>query len=300
MARVHCISPVRLYRHSFLGGVILLLALVLLCADLAIIGMRAYAFNTLQRWSLEDGIAGLDGLAYSLLVAVLWLITMAFLLVDVVTALLLPSRDLQEGAVIAFGIISIMQVPIVALYLKWELSLTNGVWVQRACTAVAHSTDCTTWYSRVRLVSIVSSSIATGVHLLLVALCARYVHTRPAKLYEPHRAKKQHSKTASERSKKGGAGRLRGLEREFARLEDKLVRHKKPSRKAGAAQQLGEGLSSDGAGGAQPVAGRLSRSSSRASTTLPPYDPPHAAGAVHTDSDSEIEDKKLLTGRSGV
>ena len=45
MARVHCISPVRLYRHSFLGGVILL-ALVLLCVDFAIIGMRAYAFNS--------------------------------------------------------------------------------------------------------------------------------------------------------------------------------------------------------------------------------------------------------------
>lgn len=126
MARVHCISPVRLYRHSFLGGVILLLALVLLCVDFAIIGMRAYAFNSashsstrrrsrartdpvplpaaLQRWSLEDGIAGLDGLAYSVLVAVIWLVTMFFLLADLVTALLLPSRDLQEGAVIAFGV----------------------------------------------------------------------------------------------------------------------------------------------------------------------------------------------------
>ncbi|GAA5841676.1 hypothetical protein JCM9279_000727 [Rhodotorula babjevae] len=299
MERVHCISPVRLYRHSFLGGVILLLALILLCVDFAIIGMRAYAVNTLQRWSFEDGIAGLDGLAYSLLTAIIWLVTMFFLLADLVTALLLPSRDLQEGAVIAFGIISIMQVPIVALYLKWELSENNSVWVQRACAAVSHSTDCPAWYARVRLVSIVSSSIATGLHLLLVALCARYVHTRPAKLYEPRRAKK-HSKPSA-RSKKGepkqgGAGRLRGLEREFARLEDKLVRHKKPSRKSGAGKQHAEGLSSDGAG----VPARVSRSSSRASTMLPPYDPPHAAGAVHTDSESEIEDGKLLTGRAGV
>ncbi|GAA5906554.1 hypothetical protein JCM8208_000478 [Rhodotorula glutinis] len=307
MARVHCISPARLYRHSFLGGVILLLALLLLCVDFAIIGMRAYAFNTLQRWSLKNGIAGLDGLAYSLLVAVLWLVTMFFLLVDLVTALLLPSRDLQEGAVIAFGIISIMQVPIVALYLKWELSTNNMIWVQRASrspisAAVSHSTDCTAWYSRVRLVSIVSSSIAAGLHLLLVALCARYVHTRPAKLYDQHRAKK-HSKPSARSKKgepKGGVGRLRGLEREFARLEDKLVRPTKPSRRAGADQEHDEGLASAGMSGAQPAPGRLSRSSSRASTTLPPYDPPHPAGAVHTDSDSEVEDRKLLAGRAGV
>lgn len=46
MARVLCISPVRLYRHSFLGGTILLLATILLCVDFAIIGVRAYAFNS--------------------------------------------------------------------------------------------------------------------------------------------------------------------------------------------------------------------------------------------------------------
>lgn len=168
--------------------------------------------------------------------------------------------------------------------------------------AVSHSTDCTAWYSRVRLVSIVSSSIAAALHLLLVALCARYVHTRPAKLYDQHRAKK-HSKPSTRSKKgepKGGVGRLRGLEREFARLEDKLVRHKKPSRKAGVAQEHDEGFSSGGAGGAQPAPGRLSRSLSRASTSLPPYDPPQAAGAVHTDSDSEVEDRKLLAGRAGV
>ena len=171
-----------------------------------------------------------------------------------------------------------------------------------AGAAVSHSSDCPAWYSRVRLVSIVSSSIATGLHLLLVALCARYVHRRPAKLYEPHRARK-YSKPSGRSTKderKGGAGRLRGLEREFARLEDKLVRHKKPARMSKAAQQYDEGLSSDKAAGAPPGSARLSRSASRASTTLPPYDPPHAAGAVHTDSESEVEDKKLLAGRAGV
>lgn len=109
----------------------------------------------LQRWSLEKGIAGLDGLAFSLLVSVIWSVTIVFLLVDLVTVLLLPSRDLQEGTVIPLGaspppfffvcastaypalpllqIISIMQVPLVILYLKWELSAANSVWVQRAC-----------------------------------------------------------------------------------------------------------------------------------------------------------------------
>ncbi|TNY17345.1 hypothetical protein DMC30DRAFT_344142, partial [Rhodotorula diobovata] len=214
MARVLCISPVRLYRHSFLGGTILLLATILLCCDFAIIGMRAYAFNTLQRWSLEEGIAGLDGLAFSLLVSVIWSVTIVFLLVDLVTVLLLPSRDLQEGTVIPFGatpltqycpllqIISIMQVPLVILYLKWELSAANSVWVQRACVAVSHSSDCTSWYSRVRLVSIASSSVASALHLVLVALCARYVHTRPAtsqNLIANHRMKRS-------RSSRGGNG----------------------------------------------------------------------------------------------
>lgn len=174
---------------------------------------------------------------------------------------------------------------------------------------MSHSSDCTSWYSRVRLVSIASSSVASALHLVLVALCARYVHTRPAtsqNLIANHRMKRSRSSRGGNGSRdcepKNGSGsgstsRLRKVEREFVRLEEKLVRHK--SRKASSKKDPvddGGHSSSDGL----PGAPGLSRQSSRASTLPPAYDPPHATGAVHTDSDSELEEKKLLAGGSAV
>ncbi|BGP45358.1 hypothetical protein JCM10450v2_001176 [Rhodotorula kratochvilovae] len=295
MATFLFISPVRLYRHDFLAGVILLVALLVLFVDLAIIGMRAYAFNTVQRWSLEDGIAGLDGMAYSLMVAVIWLVTMVFLLVDLVLTLLQPSRDLQEGAVISFGIISIMQVPIVALYLKWELSFANSIWLQHACVATLHSPDCTAWWSRLRLVSITSSTFASFTHLLLVGLCARYVHSRPPtkqSLIMNHRDKRaERDMRAQKRRKAGDRG-----ESEFERLKDRFARRDK--RRSGVSRvqdQAHSELRSDGAP-LPPVLGR--RPSDRKSVaSLPPYDTPGAGvDAVHTDSESDVE-KQPLAGR---
>ncbi|BGP13321.1 hypothetical protein JCM10213v2_001240 [Rhodosporidiobolus nylandii] len=106
------ISPVKLFRQDALAGSIFAVAALLLGVDLAVVGMRAYAFN---------------GLSFSVLVAVFWHVTLVFLLLDLLATLLLPSRDLQEGAVIAFGIIAIMQIPLVTLYLKYELSWSNQV-----------------------------------------------------------------------------------------------------------------------------------------------------------------------------
>ncbi|GAA6057722.1 hypothetical protein JCM3770_002662 [Rhodotorula araucariae] len=282
MAPLQMISPVKLYRHDFFGAVLLLLAVLALAFDLAIIGIRAYAFNTVQRWSLVDMIAGLDAIAYSLLVAVIWLVTMVFLLLDLLATLLQPSRDLQEGAVISFAIISIMQVPIVTLYLKYELSFTNSVWLQLACAATSRSLNCGAWWSHIRLVSIGTSTIAAFLHLLLVGLCARYVRSRPPtspKLLMNKRGEEQADRELGRKRtamrKTGGAPDESELDRFEDKVKTKFRKHKRPSSSSTSRTRTHNTQTESDSDGGRP------------SGSLPPYAP--NTGAVHTESDSDWE-----------
>ncbi|GAA5916403.1 hypothetical protein JCM6882_001548 [Rhodosporidiobolus microsporus] len=178
--RLLFISPAKLFESSFLAGTIFVLAAAVLLADLTIIAMRGYAFNLVSSWTLREDAMGLDGLSFSIMVALMWHVTLFFLVVDLLFTLLLPSRDLQDGAVISFGIISIMQIPLVTFFLKNELSWSSQVWLINACNLNEYSDDCPNWWSRVKVVSITTSVIVGALHLFLFGLAARYVHTRPA------------------------------------------------------------------------------------------------------------------------
>lgn len=146
----------------------------------------------------------------------MWHILLLMLLVDVFITLLSPSRDLQEGSVVSLSvrdvlvvrtrieltflrvqIVSIMQLPLTALFLKWETSpltsrvllgacehrlqfAVHEVWelTYRTGALTAHSESCDDWWSRVRVVSITSSSAACFLHLVLIVIALRYVHIR--------------------------------------------------------------------------------------------------------------------------
>ncbi|KWU41450.1 hypothetical protein RHOSPDRAFT_7835, partial [Rhodotorula sp. JG-1b] len=176
MSPIPLVSPVKLFESSFAAGTIFAFASACTLLNLAVIGMRAYAFHVLQAWST---LVDVEGIAYSVLVSIMWHILLLFLLVDVIATLLTPSRDLQEGTVISFAIVSIMQLPLVALFLKWETSPSTSRALRGACVLTAHSTSCDGWWSRVRVVTITTSSASCFLHLLLVVLALRYVHSRP-------------------------------------------------------------------------------------------------------------------------
>ncbi|POY70757.1 hypothetical protein BMF94_6167 [Rhodotorula taiwanensis] len=169
------VSPIKLFESSFAAGTIFALALVCALLDLAIVGMRSYAFHLLQDWAR---LVSVEGIAYSVMLAIMWHILLLMLLVDVFITLLSPSRDLQEGSVVSLSIVSIMQLPLTALFLKWETSPLTSRVLLGACALTAHSESCDDWWSRVRVVSITSSSAACFLHLVLIVIALRYVHIR--------------------------------------------------------------------------------------------------------------------------
>ncbi|GAA5860633.1 hypothetical protein JCM1840_000324 [Sporobolomyces johnsonii] len=266
MAKLLIISPVKLYQQSFLGGTILLIALITLLLDLVVVGLRAFFFNRLS---------------FSILAAVMWYIMLLFLLLDLVATLLLPSRALQEGAVMAFSITSLMQVPIVTLYLEFELSSSMQVWLINACSATSTRVSCASWFASVRIVAISTGTITVFLHLFLCALCAYYVRTRPATaqdLIMTHR----HPKRRSRRSKKAS--------------KSKKVKTPNPSATPPASPRpydpyLPSASASDEDQGAPPPSYPPSLVSG--GPVPPPTDPlleaqrQTEANAVHTDSDSE-------------
>lgn len=125
MGPLQLVSPVKLFESSFAAGTIFAFACACTLLNLAVIGMRAYAFHgkihsracllsslgschltrpnlaVLQDWST---LVDVEGIAYSVLVSIMWHILLLFLLVDVIATLLTPSRDLQEGTVISFAV----------------------------------------------------------------------------------------------------------------------------------------------------------------------------------------------------
>ncbi|GAA6038505.1 hypothetical protein JCM8097_004600 [Rhodosporidiobolus ruineniae] len=250
------ISPVRLMRTSFLAGSIFALAFLLLLVDLAILALRGYAFSLVSGWAGLDSVIGLDGIRFSLLVAIVWYCTLVFLLLDLVFTRLLPSRDLETGAVVSFGIIGIMQVPLVVLWLKYELSWSNQVWLINACNLADHTSSCTSWFRTVSLISTTTSSISCGLHLAAFLLSAWYVHTRPAT-----------SQDLLAEVGKREKSRTKGLRR----------RSKTQKRKA-AGSDSEEGLP-------------LTQSGSRPTPTS--YAPPAPPTTFHTDSDSDVEKAPL-------
>ncbi|BGO89070.1 hypothetical protein NBRC10512_007260 [Rhodotorula toruloides] len=281
MVKLMLISPRKLFEQSFLAGTIFAVAALTLLVDLAIIALRGYAFNLVSGWTgLSELGDGLEAIAYSCLVALVWYIVLAFLLVDVIATLLLPSRDLQEGAVISFGVIAIMQIPLVALFLKWELSWLNSITLQTACWLSQHSISCEDWWTAVRVFSLTTGISGLVLHLLLLALCACYVHTRPA----------TGAGLLWTRTKKHGRGRFARRKKEAK--EGKTERRQK---KGDSAPSTTKGRTGRYDGdGSDSSDGSLDGVPPPASTISPPQ-PRSTASDVHTDSgsDSAVEKQPL-------
>ncbi|GAA5879104.1 hypothetical protein JCM3774_005572 [Rhodotorula dairenensis] len=225
MAPLHLkfVSPVKLFESSFAAGTIFTITCVCVLLDLAVIGMRAYAFHLLQTWS---ALVDVEGIAYSDLVALVWHILLLFLLVDVFVTLITPSRELQEGTAVSFAIVSIMQLPLVALFLKWETSPSTSRALRGACVLTAHSTVCDDWWSRVRVVTITTSAASCFFHLLLVLLALRYVSSRPTTpqdfILHPRskRDKLGSFPSIASGTKSGASGRVKG---ELQQLRDDVA-----------------------------------------------------------------------------
>ncbi|BGO97259.1 Proteophosphoglycan ppg4 [Rhodotorula toruloides ATCC 204091] len=289
MVKLVLISPRKLFEHRFLAGTIFAVAALTLLVDLAIIALRGYAFNLVSGWTdLSELGDGLEAISYSCLVALVWYIVLAFLLADVLATLLLPSRDLQEGAVISFGVIAIVQIPLVALFLKWELSWFNSITLQTACWLTQHSTSCEDWWTAVRVFSLTTAIAGLVLHLLLLGLCGYYVHTRPKTsaelLWIRNRTKTKHGKGRFGRKKEAKEGR---------------EKHKSSSRKKKV--DLGPSTSKGRTGrydgyGSDSSDGSLNGVPPPPSTRSPPPAPARSIPSdVHTDSgsDSAVEKRPL-------
>jgi len=68
-------------------------------------GERIFSLSLLciKSWPTESR-TSFTGLAFGILVSIMWYALMVFLLTDLMATLLIASRDLQEGTVIAFGV----------------------------------------------------------------------------------------------------------------------------------------------------------------------------------------------------
>ncbi|GAA5826866.1 hypothetical protein JCM10212_000456 [Sporobolomyces blumeae] len=122
------LNPRSLFDHSVLGATVLILSTLTFTIDFVCVVLRGWWYGYVTTFQLDDSL-GLDGLSFGIVCSILWHTMTILLLVDVIAAILIPSRDLQRGAVTAFGIVSMMQVPIVALFLMYELSPTNQLWL---------------------------------------------------------------------------------------------------------------------------------------------------------------------------
>ncbi|KAG0655809.1 hypothetical protein C6P46_000705 [Rhodotorula mucilaginosa] len=291
MGPFQLVSPVKLLESSFAAGTIFAFACACTLLNLAVIGMRAYAFH--EAWST---LVDVEGIAYSVLVSIMWHILLLFLLVDVIATLLTPSRDLQAGTVISFAIVSIMQLPLVALFLKWETSPSTSRALRGACVLTAHSSSCDGWWSRVRVVTITSSSASCFLHLLLVVLALRYVHSRPetprdfligrSNGRQRGGALSKSGRPTRSKSTRGGSGRVKGelqhLRQDVSDWSDKLSRSRKSSVRSGA--------SSTGRRSSAPPAYSSSDDDDEHPAPAPLRAPGstslHNAHPVHTDSDA--------------
>ncbi|GAA5955552.1 hypothetical protein JCM3765_006812 [Sporobolomyces pararoseus] len=171
------ISPVKLFKQSVLGGVILLLALAAFSLNATIVGLRSYWSAFVTAWQL-DNLLGLDGLSFGILLSILWYFTMIFLLVDLMATLLIPSRDLQEGTVIAFGIVSIMQIPLVSLFLMYELNPTNQLWLLVACVETKYAENCSSWLTSHKYMMVIPSALSCAAHIILLGFASWYIRHR--------------------------------------------------------------------------------------------------------------------------
>ncbi|GEM09165.1 proteophosphoglycan ppg4 [Rhodotorula toruloides] len=261
MVKLVLISPRKLFEHSFLAGAIFAVAAFTLLVDLAIIALRGYAFNLVSGWTqLSELGDGLEAISYSCLVALVWYIVLAFL------------------------VVAIMQIPLVALFLKWELSWFNSITLQPVRWLTQHSTSCEDWWTTIRVVSLTAAIAGLVLHLLILALCGRYVHTRPKTtadlLY-----------TRSKRAK----GR-HGRKKEASEAREAREKRKRSSRKKGESglATMKGGRGGYGGYGSDSSEGGLEGAPPASTTsTCPPL--PSVPPDIHTDSgsDSAVEKQPL-------
>ncbi|GAA5870958.1 hypothetical protein JCM16303_001644 [Sporobolomyces ruberrimus] len=157
------ISPWKLFKNEVFAGIVFILAFVAFALNLTIVGLRAYWFGCLS---------------FGILLSLLWYTTMVFLLLDLLATLLMPSRDLQEGTVVAFGIISIMQIPLVTLFLLYELNPTNQLWLLMACIETEYAENCSSWLVNHKYLMVIPSTFSCAVHILILGFASWYIRHR--------------------------------------------------------------------------------------------------------------------------
>ncbi|GAA5846377.1 hypothetical protein JCM3766R1_001176 [Sporobolomyces carnicolor] len=157
------ISPWKLFKNSVLAGTIFVLALAAFGLNASILGTRSYWYA----W-----------LSFGILLSIMWYFTMTCLLLDLMATLLIASRDLQEGAVVAFGIISIMQVPLVFLFLMYELSPTNQLWLLVACVETKYAENCSTWLTSHKYMMMIPSALSCALHIIILGFTSWYIRHR--------------------------------------------------------------------------------------------------------------------------
>ncbi|GAA5924857.1 uncharacterized protein JCM15063_005751 [Sporobolomyces koalae] len=170
------ISPWKLFNDSILAGVVFSLAVLTFALDVTIISLRSYSLAYVQGFKLDNAF----GLSFGIACSIVWHMLVVCLLLDLMSTLLIPSRTLQRGTVISFGIVSVFQIPLSILFLLNEMSPTNRLWLLVACIDSKYSNDCVDWLETQRLAVLVPVGLNCVLHLVVLGSSAYYVEHRAA------------------------------------------------------------------------------------------------------------------------
>ncbi|KAI5479017.1 hypothetical protein MNV49_004421 [Pseudohyphozyma bogoriensis] len=123
----------------------------------------------------------------SLLASIFWFCMQICLVFDIILSMCLTTRDFQEGTVRSYAVVAVFQVPIVVGYLITITQLTD---------------DCTSWWTTIRISSLVPSIISVVLHLVSTLLAWHYsqIETRRTALLahtHPKKKSKKRVKTPS-------------------------------------------------------------------------------------------------------
>ncbi|GAA5908680.1 uncharacterized protein JCM6883_004136 [Sporobolomyces salmoneus] len=278
------ISPWKLFKNEVLAGVIFILALVALLLDVTLIALRSYWYAYVTDWQL-DNLLGLDGISFGILLSILWWSLQVCLLVDLLATLLIASRDLQEGTVVIYGIMSIMQIPLVLLFLMYELTPTNQLWLLVACVETKYAEDCSAWLTSHKHMMVIPSALACALHIIIVGLASYYIrHRKPTSasllLDDELEYLKEREKSKEEKKKRKAA---RKEEKKKAKEEKEKNKKKRgPTYVWRSGSSSGE---SDVPTSEAPFCDQIDKEKG--------LDLIH--GAVHTDSSDGEENKKNLS-----
>ncbi|ORY90901.1 hypothetical protein BCR35DRAFT_328655 [Leucosporidium creatinivorum] len=185
------LSPWALWQHSFLAGSTLIVGAAVIVLDVSCIICLSYAYGYTHSLSLDTELvqklpgSPLRGLASSILATAFWYGMQLCLTMDMCLALCTTSRELQEGSVYAYGVVSVWQIPLMAVCLSFELSNENKTWIISACELTSFRPSCTDWWNSVRAAAIAPTIIASLFHATFFLFAFIFCRTRSAKSLRP-------------------------------------------------------------------------------------------------------------------